>query len=131
MNTEPLLEISSPHGIIGPRSNGFTIRGVQFFEYNWKNAAALGTCSHCFHPAATDSGARTVRISNVEFTGVEKRIKYQVPYRGIFLDLDGTLTGKGAKTFATFAHEWNKQPECDFDSATILKYNGVVCDNTV
>jgi hypothetical protein len=92
LNTEPLLEISSPHGIIGPRSNGFTIKGVQFFDYNWNNAAALGTCSHCFHDAATDSGARTVRISNLEYNNVNKRIRYQFPFRGIFLDQDGTTT---------------------------------------
>lgn len=62
-NTEDKLDWASPHGIITPRTDGFTIKGVKFFNFNWNNAAGLGTCSHCFHPAATDSGARTVRIS--------------------------------------------------------------------
>ena len=62
-NTEELLEESWPHGIIGPRTSGFTIKGVQFHNFDWGESAALGTCSHCFHPAATDSGARTVSIS--------------------------------------------------------------------
>jgi len=52
------------------------IRGVKFFNYDWSDAAALGTCSHCFHPAATDSGARTVRMSGLEFTDVKKRIRW-------------------------------------------------------
>jgi hypothetical protein len=47
------------HGIIAPRSDNFTIEGAKFYNINWKEAAALGDCSHCFHPAATDSGART------------------------------------------------------------------------
>jgi hypothetical protein len=29
--------------------------------------AALGSCSHCFHSASTDSGARTVTFSNLVF----------------------------------------------------------------
>jgi hypothetical protein len=57
-NTEAKLEAASPHGIITPRSNGFTAKGVKFFNYNWNKAAAWGDCSHCFHPAATDSGSR-------------------------------------------------------------------------
>jgi len=75
-NSEPLLENASPHGIIGPRSNGFTIKGVVFHDMDFNNAAALGTCSHCFHPAATDSGARTVRISRLEYVNTPRRIRY-------------------------------------------------------
>ena len=61
-NTEELLELASPRGIIGPRTNGMTIKGVQFFNFDFNDASALSTCSHCFHPAATDSGSRTVTI---------------------------------------------------------------------
>jgi hypothetical protein len=31
----------------------------------------------------------------------------------------------------TFGYEWNRQPECFFDEATLDKYNGVICDSTV
>jgi hypothetical protein len=31
----------------------------------------------------------------------------------------------------TYAYEWNRQPECFFDAATLDMYNGVVCDSTV
>jgi len=54
-----------------------------------------------------------------------------LPFRGIFLDNDGTLSQKGPNTFMTFAYEWNRQPECFFDDATLDMYNGVVCDSTV
>jgi hypothetical protein len=67
---------ASPHGIIGPRSNGFTIRGAVFHDYNFNKAAALGTCSHCFHVTSTDSGSRTVRISNLEYNSVDRIIRY-------------------------------------------------------
>jgi len=52
------VERISPHGIIAPRSENFTIDGAKFFNFDFHNASALGSCSHCFHDAATDSGVR-------------------------------------------------------------------------
>jgi hypothetical protein len=56
--------------------------------------AALGSCSHCFHPASTDSGGRTTTFSGLWFddSTVTRRIRYQPPYREIFYDSDGSLT---------------------------------------
>lgn len=62
---------------------------------------------------------------------VPRRIIYQTPYRAIYYDLDGTLTGKGAKSWATPYYLHHEQPGCTFDTATRTKYNGIVCDNTV
>lgn len=75
-NTESEVDSASPHGIIGPRTEGFTIEGTKFFNYNFNSAAALGDCSHCFHPAATDSGSRTYTVENLEFTDVTRKIRY-------------------------------------------------------
>jgi hypothetical protein len=76
-NTEDVLEQKSPHGIITPRTENFTIDGTKFYNFNWKEAAALGTCSHCFHPASTDSGARTMTTTNLYMDdSVTRRIKY-------------------------------------------------------
>ena len=61
-NTEERLELASPHGVVAPRKENFVIKNVKFFNYNWGEAAALGSCSHCFHPAATDSGSRTTKV---------------------------------------------------------------------
>lgn len=70
--------------------------------------AGLGSCSHCFHPASTDSGARTVTFEKLYFdASVTKRIRYETPYRAIFHDLDGILTGLGADTWATPYWEHN------------------------
>jgi hypothetical protein len=95
---------ASPHGIITPRTENFTIDGARFYNYDFNSAAALGDCSHCFHPASTDSGARTYTTKRLEFTDVDRRIKYQYPERGIFHDMDGSLTGLGADTYATKGH---------------------------
>lgn len=129
-NTEPLLDEASPHGIITPRTENFTVSGVSFYNYNWNNAAALGSCSHCFHPASTDSGARTVTFSSLHFDDdtVTKRIRYQFPHHAIYYDLDGTLTGKGPKTWATGYRKHHELPECE---TKLELYDGVLCDATV
>ena len=82
---------SSTHGIVAPKSDLFWINNVRF--YNFQNgAAALGDCSHCDTPDS-DSSARTTRISNLYFDPtVDARIRYRWPFKGIFHDLDGTLT---------------------------------------
>ena len=73
-----MLDNAKPHGIITPRTENFRIEGTKFFNFNWNEAATLGTCSHCFHPASTDSGARTVKVSNLVFdaASVTKKIRY-------------------------------------------------------
>jgi len=80
-----MLTKGSPRGIISPRTEFFTVKNSKFFNFNFNDAAALGDCSHCFHPAATDSGARTTKVSGLVFDStVTKRIKYQYPFTGIY-----------------------------------------------
>ena len=128
-NSELALEISEPYGIIGPRTENFRVDGVKFFNFDWNEAAALSSCSHCFHPAATDSGARTIRFSNLTIDSSVKRIaNYQYPWRAIFLDEDGTLTGKGPGSWATPYYKHHNQTGCERNASY---YGGVFCDNTV
>ena len=100
-NTEEALDIASPHGIIAPRTENFSIYDTKFFNYNFNEAAGLGSCSHCFHPAATDSGARTIRVNNLQFDDatVTKRVLFGYPERAIFFDETGSLTNLGPNTW--------------------------------
>jgi len=66
-NTDIYLNSATPFGFIGPRTENFRIENSRFFNFDWGEAAALSSCSHCFHGAATDSGARTVRARNLTF----------------------------------------------------------------
>jgi len=107
---------------------------VHFYNFDWNNAAALGTCSHCFHDAATDEGGRTITTSGFYFHNatVPRRIRYQTPYSAIFHDLDGTLTELGANSWATFykrSHVWEN--ECFYTDAEEEMFNGVVCNDNV
>jgi len=125
---DALLNGPGARGIIGPRWDYFTVRDTKFYNFNQGMWAALGDCSHCFHPASTDSGARTYFTSGLTFdASVPKKIWYQYPFRGIWNDLDGSLTGKGANSWATAYFLHNEQPECQKNLAV---YDGLICDNT-
>lgn len=116
-------------GIIGPRWDYFTVRDARFYNMNWGDSGALGDCSHCFHPASTDSGARTHYTSNLFFDAtVPKRLWYQYPWRGIWFDEDGTLTNRGAGSWATPWFLFNEQPECIKDLAV---FDGLTCDSSI
>ena len=122
--------MANPHGVVAPRKENFVIKNARFFNFNWKEAAALGSCSHCFHPAATDSGSRTTKVTGLQFDDatVPRRIRYGFPFRAIFHDLDGSLTGKGPNSWATAFRKHHDQPECEHIEE---RYNGVICDNRV
>ena len=94
-------ESASPHGFIAPRTDGSMFSNIRFYNYDFNNAAAVGTCSHCYSKPSTDSDARTVKTKQLSFSNVTKRVRYQTPLRGIIYDMDGTLTGLGEKTWAT------------------------------
>lgn len=109
------------------------VHNVKFFNYDFNNASGLGSCSHCFHPAATDSGARTCKFWGLEFDDatVPRRIRYQYPWRAIFQDMDGSLTGLGANTWATHYYPTVDQNECEYDASVEDKWNGVICRDSV
>ena len=59
------------------------------------------------------------------------RIKYHTPFKAIFYDADGTLTGQGPKSWATpyYPHnDWTSTGECKVDKTI---YDGIVCNNKV
>jgi len=119
----------STYGIIGPRSNFFTINDVKFFNID-ATGGALGDCSHCEIKYSTDSGARTYFTSKLSFdASVKRKILYRYPYRGIYSDLDGTLTGLGAGSWATAYFKHNDWPgQCTYDDPV---YNGHICNSSV
>lgn len=102
-NAENSTTNTFSHGIITPRSENFSVNNVRFYNFDRAGKAAFGSCSHCFHPASTDSGARTITFSKIYFdpSTVTTRIRYQYPWRDIFFDTDGTLTGLGSNSWAT------------------------------
>jgi len=130
-NSEPVLDKASVIGFFGPRTEGFQVNGLKFYNYDFNKSAGIANCSHCWHDNATDSGSRTVRFSKLHFEKVPMKIKYHTPFKAIFFDKDGTLTGKGPKSWATpyYPHnDWTSTGECAVDKAG---YDGIVCNGKV
>lgn len=127
-----ILARSTIWGFIGPRQEYMVVDGVGFYEFanTGSLSGAIGTCSHCFHDNSADSGGRTVTFRNLTFDDatVPKRILYQQPWREILHDEDGSLTGLGAGSWATFYYHHLNQSECTYDAD---KYDGVICDNSI
>jgi hypothetical protein len=63
----PGRKTRTTRGIVGPRTEFFTVESATFFNFIGDSYAALGACSKCWHEAATDSGGRTMTVKNLEF----------------------------------------------------------------
>jgi len=59
---------------------------------------------------------------------VTRKIKYQTPYRAIYYDIDGSLTGKGAGSWATPYFKHHEQKGCARDEDV---WHGMTCDPSV
>ena len=115
-------------GVRTPRTEYFSMSGVKF--YNWSGAAPIMTCSHCWHEKNTDSGGRHVTVEDlyIDAATCDKTVIYGIPYRTIFLDKTGSMTGKGENSWFVPYFKHLIQPECTNEDAT---KGGITCDNTV
>jgi len=128
-NTEEALDKASPFGVRTPRTEWFTMTGVKFYNYNWNSAAGMSTCSHCWHDNNTDSGGRTMTVSDLKFDDatVPKRVSYGTPFRTIFFDKSGGLSGRGANSWFLPYFKHLLVTECKEEK----EKGGITCDNTV
>ena len=55
---------------------------------------------------------------------VDARIRWKAPYKGIFHDLDGTLTNQGADSYVSAYWSHNDWPQCSTD---MEMYDGIIC----
>lgn len=57
-------------------------------------------------------------------SSVENRIRWRWPHKGIFHDLDGTLTEQGPDSYVSAYWKHNEWPECTVDMEV---YDGIIC----
>ncbi len=76
-NADEMTNSTFSHGVMGPRTEGFQVHNVKFYNFDIAGKAALGACSHCFSAPSTDSGGRTVTFSGLYFDpSVTKKISW-------------------------------------------------------
>ncbi len=54
---------------------------------------AWGSCSFCWHEKYKITGGITVRVKNIVYTNVTRKLFWEGQRREIYWDLDGTMTG--------------------------------------
>ena len=85
--------------------------------------------SQCNTDTGYKQGGYTSRWQGLTFVNTARRIRWTEPYKEIFNDLDGSLTGS-AGGWATPYYGWNEwDTVCVHSSAT--HDSGLVCDGSV
>jgi hypothetical protein len=113
-------------GVIAPINDGLLVNNVTFYNYN-HGGAALGTCSHCNHPASTDSGGRVMFTKNLKFDDTTtRRVNWQWPNNAIIKDLDGTLTDLTPNSWVVPGYpHFMRIPGCEANDT----FTGYKCDD--
>ena len=82
----------------------------------------------CDSEIALRQGGYTFRWQGITFINSTKKVKWTVPYKQIFWDLDGSITGTPNGWITPYYH-WNDWTgPCTHQGAAYD--NGIVCDNT-
>ena len=115
-------------GILTAHNENLMIDNIRFHNFH-KGMATFHSCGSCFIAKYKVSGAITNYINNVKFYNVVSRIKWISMKNDIYLDMDGSLTGTGKKTWISgyFPHLINSDCVRDktekFDDCVICNYN--------
>lgn len=114
-------------GFLLPQTEMHYINGLHIV--NFGDSPVLTGCNKCDSDVEYRQGAYSYRTRGLTWIRSNVRTFWNPPYKDIFLDLDGTLTGYAGGTAVAY-FPFNSWPECARD--TIGTYNyGHVCDNTV
>mmetsp|Transcript_29621 Transcript_29621/g.95059 ORF Transcript_29621/g.95059 Transcript_29621/m.95059 type:complete len:1807 (+) Transcript_29621:66-5486(+) len=97
--TQP--DFNYKNGFIAPQDDGFYLYNNTFAAFDLPGHEALSSCSHCEFPQPRNNGAKKAYYSNTTYINVDNKVAWGVPYKGIFRDLDGTLTGLTQGSYAT------------------------------
>ena len=94
-----------------PGSEDYYINGATWWGYG--GVPAMLTCNMCSSDIhALMNGGYTYRTANTALVDTASWMFFAPPRKDIFWDQDGTLTGRGANSFAVAPWQFNAWPEC-------------------
>ena len=118
---------SGTRGLKGARSEKMRVKDTIFADFNEDaNWGAIGTCSHCESPA-TDSSGRTYFFKNTFFINSDKRIKFDIPFKEIIYDQDGSIGNSTHRWIVSYFPHLDV-PEC---ARNENMYSGLLCSDTI
>ena len=114
-------------GLWSPQDEYFNIDGATFVNYG--DNGAIAGCNECLADDSLSQGGFTIRTNNLKFVNSHKRLLHTAPFKEIWMDMDGSLTGQ-VNASVTFARAHNQWAECRVDATGALDF-GLVCDPSV
>lgn len=119
---------SRSQAIFGPQNEFWFVNGATFVNYG-EDVGAISACAKCCDTKKRRQGGYTYRFANLKFDNSPKRVEWTCPYKQIFFDLDGSLTGIANGTATPF-YKFNEWPGvCEQQDETYDE--GIVCDSSV
>ena len=95
-------------GIKTPKSDYLTVSDVKFFNFNRSRCHAITACAHC---KIFQGGFRT-NFEGLEFINSPEKVDWKWEHEHVYFDLDGSLTGRHAKSSLTPYHAALDPIEC-------------------
>lgn len=110
--------------IFAPQNEYFYVSGANFVNY--LSRGALAGCAECSKSSDMKQGGYTFRFEKLNFVNTAKRTKWTKPFKQIFWDKDGSLTGIVNGTASPFKLYNLHEPVC----VRVLEVldDAVVCD---
>jgi hypothetical protein len=124
-HTDPDV-VSNKRAMWLPQTENFQVSGATFVNYG--DFGAISGCASCDSDAFLAQGGYTVRFDGLRFVNTTRRTKWTAPFKDIFVDLDGSLTGHVNGSVSPF-FAFNQWPEC---VANLTMFDGgIACDGSV
>ena len=123
---------SAPQAIFAPQHEFFYINGSTFIGY--EDSGAMSACAGCCSQTTMRQGAYTVRSERLHWINSTKKTRWTCPFKQIFHDLDGSLTGYEGGTALPYYNfnEWDGHCARDVDAfASGWAGGGMVCNSSV
>lgn len=120
-------DVEKYRGIKGSMHENMRAKDVLFVNFDYVSTwGAIGTCSHCEGPD-TDSSGRTYFFKNLFFTNTTQKVKFDIPFKEIIYDEDGTLVNSTHRwVVRDFVHL--EIPECE---RNLDMFDGFVCSDSI
>ncbi|CAE7562181.1 PKHD1L1, partial [Symbiodinium sp. KB8] len=119
-------------GVFAPQREFFHIDGATFVNYG---RGALATCAKCGEQMSLAQGGFTYRVEGLVFVNSTQRVKWGPGRKDIIYDLDGSLTGRGPRSWASPYWSFNAAgtaPACTRENSATATYDdAILCDASV
>ena len=121
-------------GIWGPKTYYFLVDNSFFYNFAEPHLTALTHCSNC--KIAYFQGGFESRIQRSTFINSPNRVLWRWEHEGVWLDMDGTLTSRGAMSAAVPRSPLTREPWCfreeiDDPFTEIGSFPGDVCTSDI